>query len=79
MTTATIPDVCLADDVCRLLKISRSTLARLRAANKFPIAELERLDKHARWSGEDVRRYMDGQQRLPKSRVWARPRDEARG
>jgi hypothetical protein len=75
MTSSTlleIPPVCLVDDVCRLLKISRSTLTRLRRARAFPIKELPALDKHPRWSGADVQRFIDGEQRLARGRAWGK-------
>jgi len=73
-TTATpeIPTVCLVDDICRLLKISRSTLTRLRRARAFPIRELPSLDKHPRWSGADVQRFIEGGSGLARGRSWAR-------
>ena len=66
--TIPIPDVCLLGDVCRHLRISRSTLKRLRRAHAFPIRELPSLDKHPRWSGADVRRFIEGEQQLERGR-----------
>jgi hypothetical protein len=65
-----IPDVCLIDDICRELKISRTTLKRLRRAGAFPIAELPSLDKHPRWSGAAVRRFLEQQDKARQS--WRR-------
>ena len=53
-----IPAVCLIDDLSRLLKISRSTVKRLRRNGAFPIPELPSLDKHPRWSGVDVQKFL---------------------
>lgn len=55
-----VPDVCFAEDICRLLGISRTTLKRLRRARVFPIPELPALDRKARWSGTKVREFIDG-------------------
>lgn len=59
--TATIPAVCLLDDLCRVLQISRSTIKRLRRHGAFPIRELPSLDKHPRWSGAAVEKFLAGQ------------------
>jgi hypothetical protein len=64
-----IPAVCLIDDICRELKISRTTLKRLRRAGAFPIEELPSLDKHPRWSGASVQKFLDGRE---KPRSWRR-------
>jgi helix-turn-helix protein len=58
MTPSTIPNVCLIEDICRELKISRRTLQRLRRHGAFPIPELPSLDKHPRWSGADVEKFL---------------------
>jgi hypothetical protein len=74
-----IPPVCLIADVCRILQLSRRTLQRLRRHGAFPIAELPSLDKHPRWSGAAVQKFIDGQ-RAGKPQPWrqrtppARPR-----
>jgi hypothetical protein len=66
-----LPAVCLIDDICRELQISRSTLKRLRRAGAFPIPELPSLDKHPRWSRAAVEKFLEGQ-RKPMS--WRRNR-----
>ena len=53
-----IPPVCLIPDLCRILRTSPRTIARLRRAGAFPIRELCGIDKRPRWSGEDVRAYL---------------------
>lgn len=67
-----IPAVCLIEDVCRELRISRSTLKRLRRAGVFPIQELPSLDKHPRWSGVDVARFIERERQLARGRGWKR-------
>jgi hypothetical protein len=58
---STIPDVCFLEDVARALRTSRSTVKRLRACGTFPIPELPSIDKRPRWSGKDVREFIDNQ------------------
>jgi hypothetical protein len=55
-----IPAVCFIEDVCRVLRISRRSLERARRYRSFPIRELPALDARPRWSGEDVRKYLEG-------------------
>ena len=52
-----IPLVCFDADVCRILRVSLRQLKRLRQ-HGFPIPELPRLDRHHRYSGEDVRAFL---------------------
>ena len=65
-----IPPVCLIPDLCRILRTSSRTIARLRRAGVFPIRELCGIDKRPRWSGDDVRAYLAHQQKQPRS--WRR-------
>lgn len=59
---APIPDVCFIDDVARALRVSRSTIERLRRFNAFPIPTIPALDnKRPRWSGKNVREFIDNQ------------------
>jgi hypothetical protein len=59
-----VPPVCFVEDVCRLLRISRRTLQRLRRAGAFPIEELGGLDKRPRWSGAKVTAFIEGELQL---------------
>lgn len=56
-----IPTVCFLNDLARILRTSRRTLERMRRYGSLPIDELPALDKRPRWSGEAVRRFLDGQ------------------
>ena len=49
-----VPLVCLDADVCRIFKISLTTLKRLRRRGAFPIPELPSFDKAHRYSRHDV-------------------------
>jgi hypothetical protein len=65
-----IPAVCFVQDVARILRISRTTIDRLRRHRAFPIRELPSIDKRPRWAGDDVRRYLSGEgRRLTVRRV----------
>ena len=55
-----IPHVCKVSDVCRILRISRRTFERLTAQRKLPLAELDRIDRHRRFSGASVQRIAAG-------------------
>lgn len=66
-----IPPVCFIDDVAYHIKSSRRTINRLRRHGAFPIPELPSIDHRARWSGELVKRYIDGQLQ-PAARGWKR-------
>lgn len=46
--------VLFIEDVCRELKVSRTTVERLRRHGAFPIPEMPALDKRPRWSSEAV-------------------------
>lgn len=59
-----VPAVCFIEDVCRVLRISRRTLERLRRHRVFPIEEMGGLDKRPRWSGAKVTAFIEGQQEL---------------
>jgi len=77
--TSTIPTVCLIADICRELKISRRTLQRLRRHRAFPIPELPSLDKHPRWSGADVEKFLARQPHGAQRTAWGtRPTVPAR-
>lgn len=65
-----IPAVCFIDDVARILRTSRRTIEKLRRHRCFHIPELPSIDKRPRWSGEAVKRFLDGQR--PLSRGWKR-------
>ena len=56
----TIPLVCLVDDVCRLLRISRAQYFSLRKRGLFPIPEIEPRVGDPRYHGADVQRYLQG-------------------
>ena len=56
--------VYLMDDLCRVLKMSRSTLERLRARGVFPIPELPKLGRRPRWSVARVHEFIERQERL---------------
>lgn len=58
-TTESIPEVCLIDDLVRILKVSRATIDRRRRAGTFPIPELPAIDSRPRWAGASVRRFLD--------------------
>lgn len=49
-----IPKVCFVEDVCRELRLTPRTFARLRAAHQLPLVELPRLGRRLRFSGESV-------------------------
>lgn len=51
--------MCFIEDLVRLLRTSRRTIARLRRAGAFPIRELPAWDKRPRWSGADVRAFLE--------------------
>jgi hypothetical protein len=52
----TIPQVCLIDDVCRLLRISERQFHYLMARRVLALAELPRFDRKRRFTGESVAR-----------------------
>lgn len=51
-----IPQVCLIADVCRILRVSESQFFRLMARRKLALVELQRFDRHRRFTGESVAR-----------------------
>ena len=53
-----VPAVCFAEDVCRILRLSRTSLEKLRRHGAFPIPEMRSLDKRPRWSGAAVIDFM---------------------
>lgn len=56
-----IPAVCDASDLARILKLSVRTIQRAVASGTCPVSPLPSFCSHPRWSGEAVRRYLDGQ------------------
>lgn len=52
------------EDVARILRVSRRTLERRRAHGVFPIRELDSIDKRPRWSGAEILKFLEGQDRL---------------
>jgi len=58
-TSDPIPAVCFLADVCKHLRLSPATLHRLRRAGAFPIPEMPSLDKHPRWRGADIAKYLE--------------------
>lgn len=52
---------CFVTDLARILRISRTTIDRMRRYRSFPIRELPVLDKRPRWSGTAVRRFLESQ------------------
>lgn len=48
------------DEVCQLLKISPSTLARLNRKNAIPITRIGRLNRYKR---EDIQEYLNSNRR----------------
>ncbi len=64
MTPLTSCAVYFIEDVCRELRVSRSTVERLRRHGCFPIPELPALDKRPRWSAEAVKGFLEGQRQL---------------
>lgn len=59
-----IPAICFLDDLARILRTSRRTIDKLRRYGALPIAELPSIDKRARFSGEAVKRFIDGESTL---------------
>jgi hypothetical protein len=56
-----IPHVCTITDVCRLLRMSRTTFYRLQATNGLPFGEiLPRIHGGARFRGVDVQLWIEG-------------------
>jgi predicted site-specific integrase-resolvase len=58
VTVSELPAVLFDDDICRALRISLTTLKRLRRAGAFPIPELPSLDKRHRYSPRDLEAYL---------------------
>jgi hypothetical protein len=57
-----IPAVCYIDDLVRILRMSRRSIARLRRHRVFPIRELAGFGGRPRWAGAEVQRFLEGQQ-----------------
>lgn len=51
-----IPQVCLIEDVCRILRLSQSQFFRLMARRDLALVEMKKLDRHRRFTGESVAR-----------------------
>jgi hypothetical protein len=49
-----VPSICYVHDVCRILRISRSTFERQYAAKQLRLVELERIGRPRRFTGESV-------------------------
>jgi Helix-turn-helix domain len=58
MPADTKPAVLFDADICDELRISRTTLKRLRRARAFPIPELPSLDKKHRYARIDVEAFL---------------------
>lgn len=56
-----IPDVCFMEDVARALRTSLRTIKRMRRFDSLPIPELPAIDRRPRWSGRDVREFINNQ------------------
>lgn len=56
-----IPATCFIEDVAYWTETSVSTIKRLRRFKAFPVPELPSIDKRPRWSGQDVRRYIENE------------------
>lgn len=52
-------DVLLFDDVCALLKVSPRQLYRLIDRGVLAFAEMERFDRHRRWSKRRLQTWID--------------------
>ena len=63
-----IPDVCFLEDVARALRTSVTTVKRLRRHRALQIPELPSIDKRPRWSGKDVREFVDNVAAKPRLR-----------
>lgn len=60
MSAPQTPDAVLfLEDVCRVLKVSRRTVERLRRHGAFPVPELPALDKRPRFSRAAVEAYLE--------------------
>ena len=75
-----VPLVCFDADICRIFKISHTTLKRLRKHGAFPIAELPSFDKSHRYGRPAVlaclqrtaiRLQRPGGRRHPRARLQA--------
>lgn len=61
-TSQTAPAVYFAEDICRVLGLSRRTLDRLLRHGAFPIPQLPRLDRRHRWSAAKVEAFLQEEQ-----------------
>lgn len=59
-----IPAVCFMEDVARALRTSVRTIKRMRRFGSLPIPELPTIDRRPRWSGKDVRAFVDNDQSM---------------
>lgn len=55
-----IPQVCLIEDVCRHLRLSRRTFQRLMSAHELPLVELMPLGRVRRFQGKSVEAIQNG-------------------
>lgn len=61
--------VLFIDDLVRELRVSRSTIEKLRRFGCFPIKEIPSLDKRPRWSRAAVQAFVDsGEMASPRWR-----------
>lgn len=51
-----IPQVCLIEDVCRLLRLSERQFHYLMARHALALVELQKFDRRRRFTGESVAR-----------------------
>jgi hypothetical protein len=62
-----LPEVLFLDDVARVLRTSRRTIAAMRRHRCFPIPELPTIDKRPRWSRVAVEQFLAGEYAWTKS------------
>lgn len=55
-----IPEVCTVDEVLRILRLSRRSLARHLRAHTLPLVELERFGRIRRFRGDSVKALLRG-------------------
>lgn len=61
--TETRPAVLFIDDLCRELRVARTTVEKLRRHRCFPIPEMRSLDKRPRWTRAAVDAFLADEQR----------------
>jgi hypothetical protein len=55
-----IPHVCTVADLCRIFQVTRRTLYTWLKESALPFSEIKPRVGHPRWSGADVRLYLEG-------------------